>query len=125
MLIRIPCKVNKMKLLSQMTKTIGSTVEVVGVILPEVISSSGKTIGNITELTANYSEVAVLGSRTDLTKAKAVSELESLSLEVQLLDAQQTVTECKKLIASGTLTVDQKRDVLAQLAEAIKQLQAK
>lgn len=114
-----------MKLLSQVSKTIGSTVEVVGVVLPEAISNSGKAIGNITELASTYSEVAVLGSRTDLKKAKAVSELEDLSLEVQLLDAQQTVTECKKLIASGTLTVDQKRDVLAQLAEAIKQLQAK
>ena len=113
-----------MKLLSQMTKTIGSTVEVVGVVLPEVISNSGKAIGNITELASNYSEVAVLGSRTDLKKAKAISELEDLSLEVNLLDAQQTVETCKVKIASGTLTVDEKRDVLRQLTEAIKQLQA-
>ena len=36
----------------------------------------------------------------------------------------KVINEQGKLIASGTLTVEQKRDVLAQLAEAIKQLQA-
>ena len=113
-----------MKLLSQVSKTIGTTVETLGVVLPEVIGNAGKTVGNITELTSNYSEVAVLGSRTDLKKAKAVSELEDLSLEVNLLDAQQTVESCKAKIASNTLTVDEKKEVLRQLAEAIKALQA-